>query len=41
MSFLVLGLGAQRPVTVDSGEMIATSFPGFVPLMRSLGANIA
>ena len=40
MSFLVMGLGAQQPVTVDSGDMIATSFPGFVPLMRSLGAPI-
>jgi len=40
MSFLVMGLGAQQPVTVDSGDMIATSFPGFVPLMQSLGASI-
>ncbi|MBV9526800.1 3-phosphoshikimate 1-carboxyvinyltransferase [Sphingomonas sp.] len=41
MSFLVMGLGATRPVAVDSAGMIATSFPGFVPLMRSLGASIA
>jgi 3-phosphoshikimate 1-carboxyvinyltransferase len=41
MSFLVLGLGAQKPVTVDDGTMIATSFPGFVPLMKNLGAAIA
>jgi 3-phosphoshikimate 1-carboxyvinyltransferase len=40
MSFLVMGLGTQRPVAVDSADMIATSFPGFVPLMRSLGAEI-
>jgi 3-phosphoshikimate 1-carboxyvinyltransferase len=40
MSFLVMGLGAQQPVTVDSGDMIATSFPGFAALMRSLGAPI-
>jgi 3-phosphoshikimate 1-carboxyvinyltransferase len=40
MSFLVLGLAAQRPVAVDSADMIATSFPGFVPLMQSLGARI-
>ncbi|MGZ2410631.1 3-phosphoshikimate 1-carboxyvinyltransferase [Sphingomonas sp. F9_3S_D5_B_2] len=39
MSFLVVGLAADNPVTVDSAEMIATSFPGFVPLMRSLGAG--
>jgi 3-phosphoshikimate 1-carboxyvinyltransferase len=40
MSFLVLGLGAHQPVSVDGGEMIATSFPGFVPLMQSLGARV-
>jgi 3-phosphoshikimate 1-carboxyvinyltransferase len=40
MSFLVLGLAARSPVTVDSADMIATSFPGFVPLMQSLGARI-
>jgi 3-phosphoshikimate 1-carboxyvinyltransferase len=40
MSFLVMGLGAQQEVTVDSGDMIATSFPDFVPLMRALGAQI-
>jgi 3-phosphoshikimate 1-carboxyvinyltransferase len=41
MSFLVLGLAAGDPVTVDRAEMIGTSFPGFVPFMRSLGASIA
>lgn len=40
MSFLVMGLAAQRPVSVDSADMIATSFPDFVPLMHSLGADI-
>jgi len=40
MAFLVLGLGARVPVTVDRPEMIATSFPGFSPLMRALGARI-
>jgi 3-phosphoshikimate 1-carboxyvinyltransferase len=40
MSFLVLGLAARQPVTVDSADMIATSFPTFVPLMRSVGAHI-
>jgi 3-phosphoshikimate 1-carboxyvinyltransferase len=39
MSFLVMGLGAQRPVTVDDASMIATSFPNFMPLMRGLGAS--
>jgi 3-phosphoshikimate 1-carboxyvinyltransferase len=40
MSFLVMGLASQEPVTVDDGAMIATSFPSFIPLMRDLGATI-
>ena len=40
MSFLVMGLAAEQPVSVDSAEMIATSFPTFSSLMRSLGAQI-
>jgi 3-phosphoshikimate 1-carboxyvinyltransferase len=40
MAFLVLGLAAEEPVAVDSAEMIATSFPGFVETMRALGAEI-
>jgi 3-phosphoshikimate 1-carboxyvinyltransferase len=40
MSFLVMGLAAARPVAVDDGAMIATSFPEFVPLMAGLGAEI-
>jgi 3-phosphoshikimate 1-carboxyvinyltransferase len=40
MSFLVLGLASRKPVEVDSAAMIATSFPDFTPLMRSLGARI-
>ena len=40
MAFLVLGLGAQKPVSVDRAEMIATSFPGFVAAMRGIGARI-
>ncbi len=40
MSFLVMGLASQNPVTVDDGAMIATSFPDFVPLLASLGAEI-
>jgi 3-phosphoshikimate 1-carboxyvinyltransferase len=39
MSFLVLGLASEEPVQVDSAGMIATSFPDFTPLMRSLGAR--
>lgn len=40
MSFLVLGLASEKPVTVDDATMIATSFPEFMDLMRDLGANI-
>jgi 3-phosphoshikimate 1-carboxyvinyltransferase len=39
MSFLVLGLAAQNPVTVDDERMIATSFPSFKPVMTELGAK--
>src|SRR5262249_31490925 len=40
MSFLVLGLAASEPVTVDDASPIDTSFPGFVSLMNGLGARI-
>ncbi|RBI75821.1 3-phosphoshikimate 1-carboxyvinyltransferase [Roseovarius sp. TE539] len=40
MAFLVLGLGCVRPVRVDDGSPIATSFPVFEPLMTRLGAEI-
>lgn len=41
MSFLVLGMGAEEPVSVDDSAMIQTSFPGFVSLMNKLGARMA
>ena len=40
MSFLVVGLGARRPITVDDGAFIDTSFPAFGDFMRALGADI-
>jgi len=40
MAFLVLGMAAERAVTIDDGEPIETSFPGFVALMNGLGARI-
>ncbi len=40
MSHLVLGLAAEDAVTVDEPGMIATSFPGFVEMMRGLGADV-
>jgi 3-phosphoshikimate 1-carboxyvinyltransferase len=41
MSALVLGLACVRPVKVDDTAFIATSFPGFVAMMRGLGADLA
>ncbi len=41
MAFLVMGLATERPVTVDDGAMIATSFPSFLPTMQGLGGAIA
>ncbi len=40
MSFLILGMAAQKPVTVDDAGPILTSFPIFHPLMTTLGANL-
>jgi 3-phosphoshikimate 1-carboxyvinyltransferase len=41
MAAIVLGLAAERSVQIDDGRVIATSFPGFVELMRSLGADLS
>ena len=40
MAALVMGLGADNPVRIDDSAFIATSFPGFVELMRSVGADL-
>jgi 3-phosphoshikimate 1-carboxyvinyltransferase len=40
MSFLVMGLGAGAPVSIDDASMIATSFPGFLEALRGVGANV-
>ncbi len=39
MSFVVLGLAAENPVTIDDARPIATSFPDFRALMAGLGAQ--
>lgn len=39
MSFLILGMATDQPVSVDDAGPIATSFPVFEPLMRALGAR--
>jgi 3-phosphoshikimate 1-carboxyvinyltransferase len=41
MSFLVLGLAAERPVLIDDVTPVSTSFPDFTPLMQGLGADFA
>jgi 3-phosphoshikimate 1-carboxyvinyltransferase len=41
MSFLVLGLATEKPIAIDDGAAIDTSFPGFARLMNGLGAAIA
>ncbi len=40
MSFMVMGMGAKKAVSVDDGGPIATSFPIFEPLMAALGAKV-
>jgi 3-phosphoshikimate 1-carboxyvinyltransferase len=40
MAFLMLGLAAQTPVSIDKAAMIDTSFPGFASMMNALGASI-
>jgi 3-phosphoshikimate 1-carboxyvinyltransferase len=41
MSFLIMGMITEQPVTVDDTRAIATSFPNFIPLMQSLGAKFS
>ena len=40
MSFMIMGMAAQKPVSVDDGGPIATSFPIFEGLMAGLGAQL-
>ena len=41
MSALVMGCASDQPVKVDDTAFIATSFPDFLPMMRSLGAEFS
>ena len=41
MAALIMGLGSDRPVAVDDVGFIATSFPGFVEMMRGLGGDLS
>ncbi|WP_300547898.1 3-phosphoshikimate 1-carboxyvinyltransferase [Roseovarius sp.] len=40
MSFLIMGMATQEPVSVDDAGPISTSFPIFEALMADLGADI-
>jgi len=41
MSFAIAGLVAARPIVIDDMAPVATSFPGFVDLLTTLGATAA
>jgi 3-phosphoshikimate 1-carboxyvinyltransferase len=41
MSALMMGLASETPVRIDDSAFIATSFPDFTGLMRSLGADLS
>ena len=41
MSALVMGLASEKPVQVDDSAFIATSFPGFVEMIRGLGGDLS
>ena len=41
MSALVMGLASDKPVQVDDTAFIATSFPGFVEMMRRMGGDLS
>ena len=40
MSFMVMGMASENPVYIDDASSVATSFPEFIPLMNTAGANI-
>jgi len=40
MSFLIAGMAAKQPVSVDDATPISTSFPVFETLMETLGAQL-
>jgi 3-phosphoshikimate 1-carboxyvinyltransferase len=40
MAFLVMGMASKKPIIIDDGVTIDTSFPDFTGLMNGLGANI-
>jgi len=41
MAALMMGLATENHVRIDDSAFVATSFPGFVELMRSIGADLS
>jgi 3-phosphoshikimate 1-carboxyvinyltransferase len=37
----MMGLASINPERIDDSAFIATSFPGFVEMMRGLGADLS
>lgn len=40
MSLAIAGLAAQKPIAIGNSEITTESFPGFVEVLKNLGANI-
>lgn len=40
MAFAVAGLASAKPIVVEGAEIADESFPGFIPLLNTLGAQI-
>jgi 3-phosphoshikimate 1-carboxyvinyltransferase len=40
MAMVVAGLRTEAPVRVEGAEAADVSFPGFVDVLRSLGASV-
>jgi 3-phosphoshikimate 1-carboxyvinyltransferase len=40
MSLAVAGLGANKAISVNDSRIINESFPEFIPILQSLGANL-
>jgi 3-phosphoshikimate 1-carboxyvinyltransferase len=41
MALAVAGLASQQAVTIHQAEVVSESFPGFIPTLRALGANLS
>ena len=40
MAFLILGLTAKKPIFVEGADVVGVSFPNFLEVMRTLGADL-